>query len=69
VLRITGKPGGFDARLDAVGICCDFTSRLAAEKRWTSGQRLPHFEILIRTFTLAGAAQEPEIIASRVLDR
>ena len=47
----------------------DFTSRLAAEKRWTSGQPLPHFEILIRTFTLAGAAQEPEIIASRVLDR
>ena len=31
--------------------------------------RLPHFEILIRTITLAGVAQEPEVIAYRVLDR
>jgi hypothetical protein len=30
--------------------------------------RLPHFEILIRTITLAGVAQEPEIIAYRVLE-
>ena len=33
------------------------------------GQRLPHFEILIRTTTLAGVPQEPEVVAYRVLER
>ena len=30
--------------------------------------RLPYFEILLRTITLAGVAQEPEVIAFRVLN-
>ncbi len=29
--------------------------------------RLPYFEILIRTITLDGVAQEPEVLAYRVL--
>jgi hypothetical protein len=31
------------------------------------GNRLPHFEILIRTITLDGVAQEPEVLAYRIL--
>jgi hypothetical protein len=30
-------------------------------------ERLPHFEVLIRTITLAGVAQEPEVVAYRIL--
>jgi hypothetical protein len=39
-----------------------------ATRIWKDGQRLPYFEILIRTITLAGVAQEPEVIAYRVLE-
>ena len=38
-----------------------FTSRLPG-----SQERVPFFEVLIRTVTLAGVAQEPEIIAYRL---
>jgi hypothetical protein len=31
------------------------------------GDRLPYFEILIRTITLAGVAQKPEVMAYRIL--
>jgi hypothetical protein len=31
-------------------------------------ERLPYFEVLIRTVTLAGVAQEPEVLAYRVLE-
>jgi hypothetical protein len=40
----------------------------SATRIWKDGQRLPYFEILIRTITLAGVAQEPEVIAYRVLE-
>jgi hypothetical protein len=30
-------------------------------------ERLPYFEVLIRTITLAGVAQEPEVVAYRIL--
>jgi hypothetical protein len=30
--------------------------------------RLPYFEVLIRTITLAGVAQEPEVLAYRILE-
>jgi hypothetical protein len=39
-----------------------------ANKIWKDGHRLPYFEVLIRTITLAGVAQEPEVIAYRVLE-
>jgi hypothetical protein len=38
-------------------------------KVWKHGDRLPHFEVLIRTITLAGLPQEPEVIAYRLLER
>ena len=40
-----------------------------AETLPRNNDRLPYFEILIRTVTLAGVAQEPEVIAYRVLQR
>jgi hypothetical protein len=40
-----------------------------ANKIWKPGHRLSHFEVLIRTITLAGVPQEPEVIAYRLLER
>ncbi len=40
-----------------------FTNMIRAGK-----ERLPYFEVLIRTTTLAGVAQEPEVIAYRILE-
>jgi hypothetical protein len=41
----------------------NFTNKLGQR-----GGRLPYFEVLLRTITLAGVAQEPEVIASRILE-
>jgi hypothetical protein len=38
-----------------------------ANKLRQGGDRLPYFEILIRTITLDGVAQEPEVMAYRIL--
>jgi hypothetical protein len=38
-----------------------------ADKIRQEGGRLPYFEFLIRTTTLAGVAQEPEVMAHRIL--
>ena len=38
-----------------------------AERLRQKDERLPYFEVLIRTITLAGIAQEPEVIAYRIL--
>jgi hypothetical protein len=38
-----------------------------AERLRQGNERLPYFEVLIRTITLAGIAQEPEVIAYRIL--
>lgn len=46
-----------------------FANKVWTEQALKPGSRLPHFEILIRMITLAGAAQEPEVIASRILER
>jgi hypothetical protein len=40
-----------------------FTSKLG---KWSG--RLPYFEVLLRTITLAGVAQEPEVKAYRILE-
>jgi hypothetical protein len=68
VLMISGMSSG------AQEIAAEFVTNekllnTFANKIWKPGHRLSHFEILIRTITLAGVPQEPEVIAYRVLER
>jgi hypothetical protein len=66
VLIISGMASG------AQEIAVDFVTNEKllnpfASRIWKDGHRLPYFEVLIRTITLAGVAQEPEVIAYRIL--
>jgi hypothetical protein len=68
VLMISGMSSG------AQEIAAEFVTNekllnTFASKIWKPGHRLSHFEILIRTITLAGVPQEPEVLAYRVLER
>lgn len=68
VLIIAGTSSG------AQGIAAEFLTtenllRPFINRLPQSQKRIPFFEVLIRTVTLAGVAQEPEVIAYRVLER
>jgi hypothetical protein len=68
VLIIAGTSSG------AQGIAAEFltTENLLSpfmNRLSRSQNRIPFFEVLIRTVTLAGVAQEPEVIAYRVRER
>ena len=68
VLIIAGTSSGAQAMaaefLTTEQLLSPFINRLPRSQK-----SIPFFEVLIRTVTLAGVAQEPEVIAYRVLER